>query len=200
MKSKLFEEKGKKVIRWFLIFGLLVVVVLGTTMCAPAAPTEAPTEAPEEAPTEEMEEVPEEEPMEEGTTLAIEHFSIIEGTTWSGAQDRAGKRIAAVPSGTRRAQHVRPAIGLLQREAVGQETVDRVGCPATRDPRGIHVPDQQAWPLEVHVGTQSLPILEQEVFVAVGDRHNEGRVRRGDRTELDGGVPRQEHLRDPTEL
>jgi simple sugar transport system substrate-binding protein len=90
MKSKLFEEKGKKVIRWFLIFGLLVVVVLGTTMCAPAAPTEAPTEAPEEAPTEEMEEVPEEEPMEEGTTLAIEHFSIIEGTTWSGAQDRAG--------------------------------------------------------------------------------------------------------------
>jgi basic membrane protein A len=94
MKSKLFEEKGKKVIRWFLIFGLLVVVVLGTTMCAPAAPTEAPTEAPEEAPTEEMEEVPEEEPMEEGTTLAIEHFSIIEGTTWSGAQDRAGKRIA----------------------------------------------------------------------------------------------------------
>jgi len=90
MKSKLFEEKGKKVIRWFLIFGLLAVVVLGTTMCAPAAPTEAP----EAAPTEEVEEVPEEEPMEEGTTLAIEHFSIIEGTTWSGAQDRAGKRIA----------------------------------------------------------------------------------------------------------
>jgi len=29
-----------------------------------------------------------------GATLAIEHFSIIEGTTWSGAQDRAGKRIA----------------------------------------------------------------------------------------------------------
>ena len=30
----------------------------------------------------------------EGATLAIEHFSIIEGTTWSGAQDRAGERIA----------------------------------------------------------------------------------------------------------
>ncbi len=30
----------------------------------------------------------------EGATLAIEHFSIIEGTTWSGAHDRAGKRIA----------------------------------------------------------------------------------------------------------
>ncbi len=35
-------------------------------------------------------------PMEvkESAVLAIEHFSVIEGTTWSGAQDRAGKRIA----------------------------------------------------------------------------------------------------------
>jgi basic membrane protein A len=33
--------------------------------------------------------------MEEiGATLAIEHFSVIEGTTWSGAHDRAGQRIA----------------------------------------------------------------------------------------------------------
>jgi basic membrane lipoprotein Med (substrate-binding protein (PBP1-ABC) superfamily) len=31
---------------------------------------------------------------QENATLAIEHFSIIEGTTWSGAHDRAGKRIA----------------------------------------------------------------------------------------------------------
>ena len=35
---------------------------------------------------------PEEE--QKGATLAIEHFSVIEGTTWSGAHDRAGKRIA----------------------------------------------------------------------------------------------------------
>jgi len=34
------------------------------------------------------------EEVKEGATLAIEHFSIIEGTTWSGAHDRAGKRIA----------------------------------------------------------------------------------------------------------
>jgi basic membrane lipoprotein Med (substrate-binding protein (PBP1-ABC) superfamily) len=40
--------------------------------CAPAAPEGAQEEA----------------------TLAIEHFSVIEGTTWSGAHDRAGKRIA----------------------------------------------------------------------------------------------------------
>jgi len=35
-----------------------------------------------------------EEEVKEGATLAIEHFSVIEGTTWSGAHDRAGKRIA----------------------------------------------------------------------------------------------------------
>jgi basic membrane lipoprotein Med (substrate-binding protein (PBP1-ABC) superfamily) len=39
-------------------------------------------------------EVKEEVAVKEGATLAIEHFSIIEGTTWSGAHDRAGKRIA----------------------------------------------------------------------------------------------------------
>jgi basic membrane protein A len=30
----------------------------------------------------------------QGATLAILHFSVIQGTTWSGAQDRAGKRLA----------------------------------------------------------------------------------------------------------
>ncbi|MBS1248849.1 MAG: Purine-binding protein [Chloroflexi bacterium] len=42
------------------------------------------------------EEPAEEEEMEEeeGLTLAIEHFSIIEGTTWSGAHHRGGQRLA----------------------------------------------------------------------------------------------------------
>jgi basic membrane lipoprotein Med (substrate-binding protein (PBP1-ABC) superfamily) len=39
-------------------------------------------------------EVEKEVEVKESATLAIEHFSVIEGTTWSGAQDRAGKRIA----------------------------------------------------------------------------------------------------------
>ncbi len=34
-------------------------------------------------------------PVEKQTTLAIEHFSVIAGTTWSGAQDRAAKRLMA---------------------------------------------------------------------------------------------------------
>jgi len=34
-------------------------------------------------------------PAAKDITLAIEHFSVIKGTTWSGAHDRAGKRLAA---------------------------------------------------------------------------------------------------------
>ena len=85
MMSKLFAKKSITLFRTIAILAILAMVLIA---CAPAAtPTEAPpTEAPpEEAPPEEV---------MEGVTLAIEHFSPIEGTTWSGAQDRAGKRIA----------------------------------------------------------------------------------------------------------
>jgi basic membrane lipoprotein Med (substrate-binding protein (PBP1-ABC) superfamily) len=78
--------------RIFGLIGLLVFLAMLATACAPAAPTEAPAEVPEEAPEEMPEEAPEE--AMESITLAIEHFSVIEGTTWSGAHDRAGKRIA----------------------------------------------------------------------------------------------------------
>ncbi|OGO26776.1 MAG: hypothetical protein A2W33_02330 [Chloroflexi bacterium RBG_16_52_11] len=47
-----------------------------------------------EVPMEVVTTVEVEKEVKESATLAIEHFSIIEGTTWSGAQDRAGKRIA----------------------------------------------------------------------------------------------------------
>jgi basic membrane lipoprotein Med (substrate-binding protein (PBP1-ABC) superfamily) len=86
----------------FLLFSITVVLSLIAAQCgapateAPPAETEAPmveeTEALPAETEEPMVEVPEE--VEEGATLAIEHFSIIEGTTWSGAHDRAGKRIA----------------------------------------------------------------------------------------------------------
>jgi simple sugar transport system substrate-binding protein len=84
--------------RLFLITVLLVVLGMLTTMCAPAPGPEAPEE-----PAGEVEEPGEaEEPaeaeeaeMEETVTLAIEHFSVIEGTTWSGAHDRAGDRLEA---------------------------------------------------------------------------------------------------------
>ena len=55
-----------------LVFVALVLIASMTlASCAPATPT----------------------PVTQ-VTLAIEHFSPIAGTTWSGAQDRAGKRIA----------------------------------------------------------------------------------------------------------
>ena len=86
---------GKQRFSFFKLVGisvLLIALALVITMCATEATTEAPTEEPTEAETVEPE-VPT-DVMAEGATLAIEHFSIIEGTTWSGAHDRAGKRIA----------------------------------------------------------------------------------------------------------
>ena len=62
----------KKKITLFATAGFLVLMAVLTIGCAPAAP----------------------EQVKEGATLAIEHFSVIEGTTWSGAHDRAGQRIA----------------------------------------------------------------------------------------------------------
>ena len=71
MKSEDFRKKVQAVLRAATVTGVLAALVLVSAMCAPAQPEEA-----------------------EVATLAIEHFSIIEGTTWSGAHDRAGKRIA----------------------------------------------------------------------------------------------------------
>jgi basic membrane lipoprotein Med (substrate-binding protein (PBP1-ABC) superfamily) len=90
MLGKLFPARHIPVVRWLLIALLLTAVVLGTAMCTPTPPVDAPSDAPEEV----EEEAPAEPEMDEGATLAIEHFSVIEGTTWSGAHDRAGKRIA----------------------------------------------------------------------------------------------------------
>jgi basic membrane protein A len=100
MISNLFL-KNRAVFRTVIIALLMAILVLGTTMCSTETATEEPAEAPTEAPAEVVEEEPIDEPMEEdmgeemmAATLAIEHFSVIEGTTWSGAHDRAGKRLA----------------------------------------------------------------------------------------------------------
>ena len=111
MKSRFFGEKRITMFRAIVISLILVAVVIGATNCAPvppateapaaateapAAATEAPaaaTEAPTEAPAAATEAMAQ-PAAEKEATLAIEHFSIIEGTTWSGAHDRAGKRIA----------------------------------------------------------------------------------------------------------
>jgi simple sugar transport system substrate-binding protein len=67
-----------------------LMVVLAMAACAAPTPQVVEKEVPVTVEVEK--EVVKE--VKEGATLAIEHFSIIEGTTWSGAHDRAGKRIA----------------------------------------------------------------------------------------------------------
>lgn len=74
--------------RIFQLLGLLMVLSLLMVGCQPdAAPVDP--DVPEEPDDVEPVEVD-----DEAITLAINHFSIIEGTTWSGAQHRAGQRIA----------------------------------------------------------------------------------------------------------
>ncbi len=73
---------------WFVLALLVVFSMLAAQCAAPA------TEAPPPVEKEVIKTVEVEKEVAGKATLAIEHFSIIEGTTWSGAHDRAGKRIA----------------------------------------------------------------------------------------------------------
>jgi len=84
----------------FLVFVAFIIIASMTlASCAPATPvaTEPPVVVqPTKVvvpPTEAVVVPPTDVPVMP-VTLAIEHFSVIAGTTWSGAQDRAGKRIA----------------------------------------------------------------------------------------------------------
>ena len=88
MKSGLSWDRGKY-FRATIVFAVLVAVVLGSASCGQSADAPDTGEA----------------------TLAIEHFSIIEGTTWSGAHDRAGKRIA----------EKYPNVNYIYREEVGPD-------------------------------------------------------------------------------
>lgn len=97
MKNKLFGEKGTTLVRAVVVSVVLAALVMGSTACAPAPPAEVVPEAPKEVAKE--------------ATLAIEHFSIIEGTTWSGAHHRAGKRIA----------EKYPNVNYVYREEVGPD-------------------------------------------------------------------------------
>ena len=92
MINKRFWKRNEHALRMMALILLLIAMVLGTTMCTSQEPVaEAPVESAEETAAEEP--APAEE-APEGVTLAIEHFSVIEGTTWSGAHDRAGQRLA----------------------------------------------------------------------------------------------------------
>jgi basic membrane lipoprotein Med (substrate-binding protein (PBP1-ABC) superfamily) len=80
----------------FAFASVLLISSILLASCGQATPTSAP---PAQQPTAAAEqptaaaEQPTAEPMK--ITLAIEHFSVIAGTTWSGAHDRAAQRLAA---------------------------------------------------------------------------------------------------------
>lgn len=88
-KSKIFA---------FVAVMMMVTMVLASCGGGAATPTQAPaaTEPPavEQPPVATEPPAATEAPEAETITLAIEHFSVIQGTTWSGAHDRAGKRLA----------------------------------------------------------------------------------------------------------
>ena len=109
MNGRVDRKHRTAPLRAFVAPLLLAAVLLGVVSCAPAQPaavqpTQPPAQAaqPTEAPTatEPSAAAPTAAPATGGATahdeatLAIEHFSVIKGTTWSGAHDRAAKRIA----------------------------------------------------------------------------------------------------------
>lgn len=97
MFSKLVEVRNKPFFRMLLMALLLVALMAVLAACGSTESEPEPEAMPETAVEEPMAEEPvAEEPAADrsSATLAIEHFSVIEGTTWSGAQDRAGKRLA----------------------------------------------------------------------------------------------------------
>jgi basic membrane protein A len=93
MKSRVFSEKRITIPRAVVISILLAVVVVGSATCG-STPTPVPPAPTAEAPAPTAEAPAPTAVAEKTVTLAIEHFSVIEGTTWSGAHDRAGKRLA----------------------------------------------------------------------------------------------------------
>jgi len=90
------REETMRPTKSFSFASVLLISSILLASCGQATPTAAP---PVEQPTAAAEqptaaaEQPTAEPMK--ITLAIEHFSVIAGTTWSGAHDRAAQRIAA---------------------------------------------------------------------------------------------------------
>jgi len=94
MNSKFFGEKGIMTFRTILVSITIVTMIVGLTACAqPSAPTPAPVSPTKGAAP--ATQAPPTQAAAKSATLAIEHFSVIKGTTWSGAHDRAAKRIVA---------------------------------------------------------------------------------------------------------
>jgi len=100
MKSRLSGKQGITAVRAVVIWALLAAVVVGSATCGAPTATTVPT-AVQAPPTE----------VAKAATLAIEHFSVIQGTTWSAAHDRAAKRLV----------EKYPSLKYVYREEVGPD-------------------------------------------------------------------------------
>ncbi|MCB8981306.1 MAG: BMP family ABC transporter substrate-binding protein [Ardenticatenaceae bacterium] len=96
MFSKILSKNEDRKMPRMLLLLLLLVLALAMTQCTSsggddgdsddAADTTETTDTADSGDTTEA--------ADDTVTLAIEHFSVIEGTTWSGAHNRAGQRLA----------------------------------------------------------------------------------------------------------
>ncbi|MCA9953979.1 MAG: BMP family ABC transporter substrate-binding protein, partial [Anaerolineales bacterium] len=96
MFSKILSKNEDRKMPRMLLLLLLLVLALAMTQCTSsggddgdsddAADTTETTDTADSGDTAEA--------ADDTITLAIEHFSVIEGTTWSGAHNRAGQRLA----------------------------------------------------------------------------------------------------------
>lgn len=92
----LSKNEDRKIPRVFLLL-LLLVLALVMTQCTSSSDGDADDSSDTADTTETTDTADSGDTTEAGdgsVTLAIEHFSVIEGTTWSGAHNRAGQRLA----------------------------------------------------------------------------------------------------------
>lgn len=100
MFSKILSKNEAHKMPRVLLWLLLLVLALAMTQCTSSGGEDAADsgDAADTADTaDSADEAASEDTADAGdgtVTLAIQHFSVIEGTTWSGAHDRAGERLA----------------------------------------------------------------------------------------------------------
>ncbi|MCA9899943.1 MAG: BMP family ABC transporter substrate-binding protein [Anaerolineales bacterium] len=98
MFNKLSKNEDRRIPRVLLLL-LLLVLALAMTQCTSSGgddgDSDDATDTTETTDTTDTADSGDAAEADDGTiTLAIEHFSVIEGTTWSGAHNRAGQRLA----------------------------------------------------------------------------------------------------------
>jgi basic membrane protein A and related proteins len=94
MFSKFLSKNDDRTIPRVLLLLLLLVMALAMTQCTSSEGSDADGSDDTTDTTDTSDSADTADTGDDSITLAIQHFSVIEGTTWSGAHDRAGKRLA----------------------------------------------------------------------------------------------------------